>query len=161
MSVKIFTNCFLVKQINGAPSHVCLAMKKRGFGVGMWNGSGGKPRDGESVEDAARREVEEELGVEVKEFRKQAEIDFLLLQEDKTVHMHAFVVTAWEGEPVETEEMSPRWFKVNEVPYHQMWASDTEWLPLVFAGKNIKARYTYAHEGGEVESRDVTEVSSF
>lgn len=28
---------------------VLLAMKKRGFGVGKWNGAGGKLKDGETI----------------------------------------------------------------------------------------------------------------
>ena len=61
---KIFTNCFLVRtDSEDIPTGVCLAMKKRGFGKGMWNGAGGKPEVGESIEMAARREVEEEFDV--------------------------------------------------------------------------------------------------
>ncbi len=42
---------------------ILLAMKKRGFGVGKWNGAGGKVTDGETVEAAAIREFQEEIGV--------------------------------------------------------------------------------------------------
>ncbi|MDR0650832.1 MAG: NUDIX domain-containing protein [Candidatus Peribacteria bacterium] len=38
-----------------------LAMKKRGFGVGKWSGPGGKVEEGESISQAAVREVEEEV----------------------------------------------------------------------------------------------------
>jgi ADP-ribose pyrophosphatase YjhB (NUDIX family) len=44
---------------------VCLAMKKRGFGEGNWNGYGGKLEEGESIKDAAVRELNEESGVSV------------------------------------------------------------------------------------------------
>ena len=37
-------------------------MKKRGFGANRWNGYGGKTNEGESLEDAAIRELEEETG---------------------------------------------------------------------------------------------------
>ena len=42
---------------------ILLANKKRGFGVGKWNGIGGKQKRGETVIDAARRECQEEIGV--------------------------------------------------------------------------------------------------
>ena len=59
MTKKIFTNCFLIKNDdNGYPTQVCLAMKKRGFGAGLWNGAGGKPKDGESIEKVAKLKVE-------------------------------------------------------------------------------------------------------
>ena len=44
---------------------VLLGMKKRGFGMGKWNGFGGKVDQGESIEGAAKREVFEEAGISV------------------------------------------------------------------------------------------------
>jgi 8-oxo-dGTP pyrophosphatase MutT (NUDIX family) len=38
-------------------------MKKRGFGVGKWNGYGGKLDEGESIEQCAIRELEEECSI--------------------------------------------------------------------------------------------------
>ncbi len=43
---------------------VLLGMKKRGFGIGHWNGFGGKVEEGESIEEAAKREVKEEAAEE-------------------------------------------------------------------------------------------------
>lgn len=40
-----------------------LAMKKRGFGKGKWNGVGGKLEAGETLEQALIRETVEETGV--------------------------------------------------------------------------------------------------
>lgn len=34
---------------------VLLGMKKRGFGVGRWNGFGGKVEPNETIEEAAKR----------------------------------------------------------------------------------------------------------
>lgn len=52
--------CFLIKD-----EKVLLAMKKRGFGVGKWNGVGGKVKPGESVKMAVVREVFEEIRVSI------------------------------------------------------------------------------------------------
>ena len=49
---------------------ILLGMKKRGFGAGRWNGFGGKVQEGETVEDAARREVFEEAGIHVDHLEK-------------------------------------------------------------------------------------------
>ena len=44
-------------------NHILLAMKKRGFGAGRWNGVGGKPNTAESILDVAIRECKEEIEV--------------------------------------------------------------------------------------------------
>ncbi len=51
-------------------------MKKRGFGEGRWNGFGGKVNEGEGVEEAAKRELEEEVGVIVNEIEHMGVLDF-------------------------------------------------------------------------------------
>jgi len=56
-----------------------LAMKKRGFGIGKWNGVGGKfdlEKGDKDVVDAARRETEEEIGVKVESMEKVAVLNF-------------------------------------------------------------------------------------
>ena len=43
---------------------VLLGMKKRGFGVGKWNGFGGKVENGKTVVfDGAMRELQEECSI--------------------------------------------------------------------------------------------------
>ena len=37
------------------PNQVLLGMKKRGFGMGRWNGFGGKVEKGETILEAAKR----------------------------------------------------------------------------------------------------------
>ena len=162
MNEKVFTNCFLIKtNKKGNPAKVCLALKKRGFGKGLWNGSGGKPEENETPENAALREVQEEFKIKVAKLDKRGEISFILRQEQKVVLMHTYLATDWDGEPVETEEMKPQWFSIDEVPYEKMWASDKEWLPIILTGAKIKAKYTYTHEGGDVVARIINEVKNF
>ena len=54
---KLLTLVFVLK-----PGHVLLGMKKRGFGVGKWNGFGGKMHADESMVECAARELHEESG---------------------------------------------------------------------------------------------------
>ena len=55
---KQLTLCIPVKE-----NKVLLGMKKRGFGVGRWNGFGGKIEQGETTEQGVRRELSEEVGI--------------------------------------------------------------------------------------------------
>ena len=47
---KLLTLLFVLE-----PGRVLLGMKKRGFGVGRWNGFGGKVQEGETIEEGAIR----------------------------------------------------------------------------------------------------------
>ena len=71
------TLVFLIKKSKGEITNICLAMKKRGFGVNRWNGVGGKMEaNDKTIEETAKRETQEEIGVCVKNHNKVAEITF-------------------------------------------------------------------------------------
>ena len=118
-------------------------MKKRGFGKGLWNGIGGKIEKGESVVKAAKRELEEEIKVKGNKLSKRALLHFYFPDDPEknewNEDVHVFMVENWTGEPKETEEMSPEWFNISEVPYDKMWDADHLWMPRVLSGKKIEA----------------------
>jgi mutator protein MutT len=125
---------------------ILLAMKKRGFGQGKWNGVGGKIEAGETLEDALVRECIEEVGVIPKSWTPVGELDFVQDAEtDDPWHMfvYAYVCDEWESEPVETEEMKPKWFHVEDIPYGDMWDDDEFWLPYVLEGKKVVGEFTF------------------
>lgn len=161
-NIRNSTLVFLVRRDGetGEVTEVCLAMKKRGFGVGRWNGSGGKCEPNELVEDAARRETEEEILVTPCELVKSAELEFRFPhQSDWDQLVTVFLVSDWEGEPGESEEMSPKWFDVSDIPFDDMWPDDPYWLPRVLAGETLRARFVFA-EGDEVAEQDIRVVSN-
>lgn len=123
-----------------------LAMKKRGFGEGWWNGYGGKVQDEETIEEAMVRELKEESGIIAKTFKERAIIEFFFKGTDKEVEMHVFEVTSYEGKPEETEEMAPKWFLKDEIPYDQMWPADRNWMPLFFEGKDFDGKAVFDGE---------------
>lgn len=122
---------------------VLLAMKKRGFGKGRWNGPGGKVEPGESIEQAMVRECQEEIGVTPLEYQKVAIHDFVFPDGQPDMRVHAFVCTKWRGQPAESEEMAPRWFDIDKIPYDQMWQDDKYWLPQVLAGRKLHTRFAF------------------
>jgi len=155
------TLLFLVKRnADSEIVEICLAMKKRGFGVGRWNGVGGKIEVGEAIESAAKREAEEEVGVKVQSLMKVAELTFLFPAKPEWDQLvHAYLCDVWTGEPTETEEMRPEWRVISDIPFAQMWADDVYWLPQVLAGVKVKATFSFG-EHDEVLSQDVLVVSS-
>ena len=126
-------------------NEILLAMKKRGFGAGLWNGYGGKLKDGESIYDAAKREVKEEIDIDVKSMKKVGVLN-LYFEGDKpdwNQQVHVFLIQEYNGEPKESEEMLPKWFKINEIPYDKMWEDDKFWLPKVIEGHSVYGRFLF------------------
>lgn len=141
---------------------VLLAMKKRGFGAGRWNGVGGKLNPGETIEQALVRECQEEIGVTPTEYHKIAEHDFVLDSVSQTpwhMFVHTYICSQWKGEPAETEEMAPRWFKISDIPYDDMWQDDHYWMPQAYDGKLLKTVFTF-DEQDNLLSQTIQEVES-
>jgi ADP-ribose pyrophosphatase YjhB (NUDIX family) len=123
-------------------NQILLAMKKRGFGVGHWNGVGGKPNPGESIEQTTARECEEEIQVIPKKIQHVADLNFFFSDKPEwNQQVVVYTATEWEGEPKETEEMKPQWFDLHKIPYDSMWVDDKHWLPKVLAGEKVKGEF--------------------
>lgn len=135
---KIQTLCLIERE-----GEMLLGLKKRGFGEGRWNGFGGKVVPGESIEQAARRELKEESGLEAGELTPRGVIDFIFQDNPEVLEVHIFSVQDFVGEPSESEEMRPAWWKIDALPYDKMWPDDRHWLPLHLAGKNYRARFLF------------------
>lgn len=140
-----------------AGNEILLAMKKRGFGAGKWNGAGGKVEPGETYEQAAIRECEEEVGVTARNLQKAGELHFYDLP-DVEHYCHIYTTAKWDSDPHETEEMRPQWFAIADIPYDQMWPDDKDWLPLLLAGKRFKGRVVIEHDS--VRESTFQEVSA-
>lgn len=158
--MKQATLCLLIKE-NQDSKELLLAMKKKGFGVGKWNGIGGKldPEKGDkNIADTAIRETEEEIGVRIKDPEKVAVLSFYfpyISNQEWDQDVHVFLAKNWEGEPTESEEMLPKWFKIEEIPFEQMWDDDKFWLLHILKGKKFKAKFVF--EKGEKVSEKTFE----
>lgn len=143
--MKNLTLSFLFKD-----GEILLAMKKRGFGDGKWNGYGGKVEEGETVEEASVREIEEEGNVIVKieDLESFGIIDFHFSDKPEwNQKVHIFKALKWEGDPEETEEMKPEWFAFEDIPYDKMWAGDDIWLKRVINGEKVFGEIYFEEEG--------------
>lgn len=151
--MKLVTILFLRRD-----DEILLAMKKRGFGEGKWNGAGGKVEPDENEWQAAIRECQEEIGVTPLDPQLVGTIKFYEKNDPSFGHhAHIFVARKWQGEPAETEEMRPQWFKLKDIPYDQMWVDDRLWLPLVLDGKLFRAEITL--DGASIVTDDINIVN--
>ena len=155
------TLCFLVKEDNNE-KELLLAMKKRGFGENRWNGVGGKfdPEKDKDISNTAIREMKEEIGVTPEEIKKVAILSFYFpYKKDWSQDVHVFFAKNWRGEPKETEEMKPKWFKIKEIPFDKMWPDDKYWLPRVLKGERIKAEFVFKLPDNDQEEKKENTLS--
>lgn len=140
------TLVFLIKE-----DEILLAMKKRGFGMNLYNGIGGKQDEGETILDTAKRETLEEIGVKVDNLEQVAILNFYTNNKSSEHQFdqqaYVYLARTWENDPIETEEMSPKWFKIQEIPFNQMWEDDPFWLPRILAGEKLEADFVFDEQG--------------
>jgi len=139
-NLKQATLIFLLKE-----DQILLAMKKRGFGKGLWNGVGGKPNPNESIEDAAIRECIEEINVKPTKYNEVATLDFYFPESKSSwdQQVKVYLCSEWIGKPEESEEMRPVWYQIKDIPYDDMWEDDKFWLPQVLDGKILEATFHF------------------
>jgi len=143
------TLCYLVND-----EEILMGMKKRGFGEGKLNGYGGKLKPNEALKTGAVRELSEECGVETseEELQKVGEIAFYFPEKpewDQVVHI--YLVESWSGEPQETDEMRPAWYRRDDLPFDEMWDIDRHFLPKILDGKSVKGNATYSADQKLIE----------
>ncbi len=94
---------------------------QRGYGdyKGWWEFPGGKIEDGESKEEALKREIFEELNcpIRVDGFFDAIEYDYKKLH----LHMDCFLCSLEDKDPTLLEHMSAKWLKASEL-------SEVKWL---------------------------------
>ncbi len=157
---KLLTLCIIHQD-----GKVLLGMKKRGFGVGKWNGFGGKVEAGEAIEDAAKRELFEEVGLNALDLQKLGVLDFSWAasakasasQAGQVLQVHIFKCTKFDGQPMEGEEMKPQWFLVSEIPFEKMWSNDKYFYPLFLENKKFEGRFVFG-EGDDILEYELHEI---
>ena len=133
------TLSFLIRE-----GEVLLAMKKRGFGEGKWNGVGGKPEENEQIDQTAIREIREEIKVNPISIKRVGTLNFFVPHKTEwEQQVCVYIVDEWEGEPTESEEMLPKWLVYKDIPFDNMWPDDIHWVPLVLEGKNVNAEFIF------------------
>ena len=125
------TLCFVIQD-----GQILLIEKKRGLGAGKVNGPGGRLEKGETAEQAAIRETQEEVGITPTGVQWAGELRFQF-RDGYSLHCTVYRASGWEGELMETAEAKPFWVRTDQIPYDRMWADDEQWMPRLLAGEKF------------------------
>ena len=142
---KLTTLCYLEQ--NGRYLLLHRTKKDADDNRGKWIGVGGKFEDGESPEDCMLREVKEETGLTVTEYRYRGIITFVS-DVCPTEYMHLFTSTAWTGELADCDEGELAWIPKSGLGGLPMWEGDRVFLDLLnreIPFFSLKLTYTGEH----------------
>lgn len=96
--------------------------------AGLWEFPGGKLKDGEGPETALRRELQEELGVNIKAFEYFMRVDHSY--PDRHVSLDFYLVTKWLADPRGLEDQRIRWLALEMLDVAELLPADA---PVVHA----------------------------
>ncbi len=131
------TLLFVIKE-----GQALLIEKKTGFGAGKINAPGGRLEPGETPEEAALREMREELLIDAVGMRKCGELFFQFL-DGHSIHGFVFRADDHLGVPTETVEAKPLWVPLDEIPFDRMWEDDQYWVPHMLNDQAFRARFLF------------------
>ena len=95
-----------------------------------WIGIGGKFLDGESPEECALREINEETGLTVTGYRYRGIVTFVS-DRWETEYMHLFTATGWTGTLRECSEGVLEWLHKDALAALPQWEGDKLFLALI------------------------------
>ena len=115
--------------ISRRPDHVHLA--------GLWEFPGGKVREHESLEDALRREIREELGIGI--IVSEEYFSTTHHYGDRSVHLHFFNCTIDGGEPRALDVAEFRWVEPHELRAYSFPEADAALIDRIeFHARDLK-----------------------
>lgn len=109
--------------LHDAEGRVLIAQRPRGRHMaGRWEFPGGKLEEGEDPLAGLRRELAEELGVDVREARPLIRLRHTY--PERRVLLDVWQVIAYDGEPQALEAQALAWVRPDELPKHDLLEAD-------------------------------------
>lgn len=123
------TLCY-IENPNGEYLMLHRVKKKNDLNHDKWIGVGGKFEDGESPEECVLREVWEETGLALTDYRYRGLVTFVS-NEAETEYMHLFTATGYTGTVRECDEGVLEWLHKDALAQLPQWEGDKIFLRLI------------------------------
>ena len=124
-----------------------------------WIGVGGKFEPGETPDECALREVKEETGLTMTDFRLRGLIIFVS-DVWGTEYMYLYTATKWRGEMIECDEGELVWLDKKELFKKNLWEGDKLFLKALDERDEffmMKLRYEGEKLAEVVDSKDISD----
>ena len=125
-------NCTLCYLENDKNEYLMLhrVKKKNDVNQDKWIGVGGKFEDKESPEECLLREVREETGLTLTDYRFRGIVTFAS-DGWETEYMHLYTATGWTGTMIECDEGNLEWVSKSKVQDLPIWEGDKLFFRLI------------------------------
>ncbi len=116
-------------------TEVFICQRKAGTAMGLqWEFPGGKIEPGETPEQALRRELEEELGIDARIGSYIAEVQHNY-RNGSSIHLRFFAVHQFQGEIQNRVFEDMRWAELRDLPAYNFLAADRKFIRDLAHGK--------------------------
>lgn len=90
--------------------------------------------------------MKEECGLSTSNLQKMGVLYAEFEDKPNLIEVHVFQTYEFSGELTESEEMRPKWFDLEEIPFDKMWPDNRNWLPNMLKGQFFTASLLYRSE---------------
>ena len=119
--------------------------KQNDMHQGKWNGLGGKLIPGESPEECASREILEESGLVVEQMRLCGVITFPSFDEIDDWYCFLYVVDAFSGELIDSDEGILQWIPNDQLYDLNLWDGDKVFMRWLDRSEFFSAKFEYTN----------------
>ena len=151
--MKLATLCYVIDKEENKTLMLHRIKKENDYHEGKWNGLGGKFEQGESPEECAIREVEEESGLKMIEPKMQGFITFPLFDGKDDWYVFVFTSHKFEGKQIDSNEGVLEWIPNNKVTSLNLWDGDKIFMGWLYDDKFFSAKFNY--ENGKYVNHEV------
>ena len=141
--MKLATLCYVIDKKTNSTLMLHRVKKENDYHEGKWNGLGGKFDPGESPEECAIREIEEESGLKVKSVKMKGFITFPLFDGKEDWYVFLFTADDFEGNLIESPEGNLAWISNDKLTKLNLWDGDKYFIPWLFKDKFFSAKFNY------------------